>query len=132
HHDDASDVRQETFLRAYRTIASFRGECALRTWLLRICTNLCRNQARNRQRRGEVDLDPAHLETQRGDAAADPVSLVERAQMAAVIRAALDGLPMVHREILVLRDVEELDTAEIAAILGCARASVPVKLHRAR
>src|SRR5579862_8291756 len=57
HREDAHDVRQETFVRAYQGIASFRGECSLQTWLLKICANLCRNVLRSRTLRREISYD---------------------------------------------------------------------------
>src|SRR5262245_31433970 len=59
--EDADDVKQETFLRAYRTIGSFRSHCALQTWLFKICSNLCYDLLRRRQRRPQISLDPEKL-----------------------------------------------------------------------
>lgn len=135
HEEDAHDTRQETFLRAWNALPQFRGDCSLKTWLLHICTNQCRNRQRTHSRRRETPYDPPMIERQvDGGSAADntPHAVVEKTELAAAIRRALDSLPDKHRELIVLREIEELSIEEIARIVGCARASVPVKLFRAR
>ncbi|MCC2672582.1 MAG: polymerase sigma factor, sigma-70 family [Armatimonadetes bacterium] len=129
--EDALDACQETFVKAFVAIPKFRGECTLRVWLLRICTNVCRNQLRTQVRRRETSMD-AGGEHAPAAPAADPLELVEQRRLARLFRTALDRLAPGHREIIVLRDLEDLSTAEIAAVIGCSAASVPVKLFRAR
>jgi RNA polymerase sigma-70 factor, ECF subfamily len=131
-HEDALDACQETFVKAFHAMRSFRGDCSLRVWLLRICTNQCRNQLRTRLRRREISLEQAGESSSAQAPSADPALLFERQQLAGIIQLALDRLPAPHREIIVLRDLEELTPAEVAAVLGCSVASVPVKLFRAR
>lgn len=128
--DDALDASQETFINAFRGIRSFRGDCSLRAWLLRICTNLCRNHSRSRQRRREVPMEDAAWQAVTGGA--DPQRELEARERSAAVWEALRKLSPAHREIIVLYDLEGVSTAEIAAILGCSRGSVPVKLFRAR
>jgi RNA polymerase sigma-70 factor, ECF subfamily len=128
--DDALDVCQETFVSAFAALARFRGECTVRVWLLRICTNRCRDRARSRGRRRETSLESTPDELAGGYP--DPAVLFERDDVSRVVWAALDRLPVLHREIILLRDFEDLSFREVAAVLGCAVASVPVKLFRAR
>ncbi len=134
HSDDADDVKQETFLRAYKALPTFRNDCSLRTWLLRICANLCRDRIKSRQRHPEVLYDPVTAPEWFGDKGrlVDPHAAAERAHLASVLRRALGGMPAEQREIIVLRDVEELGYEEIAEVLGCSRASVKLRLFRAR
>jgi RNA polymerase sigma factor, sigma-70 family len=134
--DDADDVRQETFVRAYQSLARYRGDARFRTYLLTICANLCRDRLRGRLRRPErgygLEL-PEGVAFAAGDARVGcPVVGLERAADAALVRAALRQMPPAAREVLLLRHVEELDFDEIARVLGCTRLSVPVRLFRAR
>lgn len=131
--EDANDIRQETFLRAYRAMPAFRGDCSLQTWLFRVCANLCRSHARSRSyhesycRWAAAEGSPeSHRER------ADPAALVDRSHTTAIIRQALRSLPPAQRELIVWREYEELSCEQIAGILGCAPATVRVKLFRAR
>lgn len=132
--EDADDVKQETFLRAYRAIAGFRNDCSLRTWLLRICANLCRDKMKARDRRPEVLFDPAAApEGMLSDEnVVDPQRVLERAQSTQVLYSALRGMPKDQREIIILRDLEDMSYEEIADMLGCSRPSVKLRLFRAR
>lgn len=130
--EDALDLCQETFVRAFYGLTSFRGECTVRVWLLRICTNLCRNALRARSRRRETYLDEPLEAVSSPEPCADPTAVFEQRQQIALLHEALAALSPAHRELIVLRDLEGLSSAETAAIVGCAVASVPVKLFRAR
>jgi RNA polymerase sigma-70 factor (ECF subfamily) len=130
--EDADDVKQETFLKAYRAIASFKGDCRLLTWLLTICGNLCRDHVKRRNRRQEVLYDPREVPENSRGPEHDPGSRIEHEERARVVMGALSGLPADQREVIVLREIEELDYAEIAKVLGCSLASVKLKLFRAR
>ena len=134
HSEDADDVKQETFLRAFQAISGFRSECSLRTWLLRICANLCRDRMKARERKPEVLFDPlASGDTLAGETLGeDPHAVVERSHDRQLIRRALRGLPVDQRDIIVLRDMQDLSYEEISEIFGCSRASVKLRLFRAR
>jgi len=118
-HDDADDVAQETFVRAYRALGSFRGDASLKTWLFRIAMNLSINVGRQRQssRTEERDLD---LLPARG-AGAGPLG--ERrlldAEAAQRVRAAVGGLPPRQKQVVLLRIYEEMPFQEIADVLEC-------------
>lgn len=137
--DDADDVRQETFVRAYQSLARFRGEASLKTYLLTICSNLCRDRLRQSRRRPErgYGLEAPEASTASGFVFATggqgcPLAHMERAAQAETVHEALRRLPAPLREILLLRHVEELSFDEIARVLGCTRVSAPVRLFRAR
>ncbi len=135
--DEADDIRQETFVRAYQSLARFRGEAGFRTYLLTICANLCRDRMRQRHRRpvSSYGLAPSEFAVtgqSHAPEAADPSRLLEQADQAARVWRALRRLPAAPREILLLRHVEGLEMDEIAQILGCTKISVPVRLFRAR
>ena len=137
HYEDARDASQETFVRAFQALNRFQGQCSLRTWLLRICANLCHDRRRRRRRSVEISLDSYPGETLALDCSArsgsgDPHADAERNETAAAVWAALSELPDTHREIIYLRDIEELEVEEVMEILGCSRVNVNVKLFRAR
>jgi RNA polymerase sigma-70 factor (ECF subfamily) len=132
--DDADDIKQETFLKAYRALPTFRGDCSLLTWLLKIASNLCRDRIKSRSRRSEVELAPeveADL-TATGDFGADPAHLLEKKDLLQTANRVLTGLPDMQREMIVLRDVEGLSYQQIAELQGCSVASVKLRLFRAR
>jgi len=139
---DAQDAMQETFLLVYRNLGGFRGEARFSTWLYRIATNAALGVRRARARRPTDPLDeflprfdaegrhvrtPAQLQV-----AACADELIDQRLLAARAREGIDRLPDMYREALVLRDLEELDTAEVAAILGLEPAAVRQRVHRAR
>jgi RNA polymerase sigma-70 factor (ECF subfamily) len=132
--DDADDIKQDTFLKAYRTLPGFRGECSLLTWLLKVAGNLCRDRLKSRSRRGEVALIP-EIEADLSDASElgmDPAILLERKDLHAVVYRVLGGLPEAQRALIVLRDIQGLSYQQIAETLGCSVASVKLRLFRAR
>jgi RNA polymerase sigma-70 factor (ECF subfamily) len=135
--DEADDIRQETFVRAYQALPRFRGEAGFRTYLLTICTNLCRDRMRQRHRRpvSSYGLSPSEFAPAgqfHAPESADPCHLLEQADQAKRVWRALRRLPEAPREILLLRHVEGLEMEEIAQIVGCTKISVPVRLFRAR
>lgn len=139
---DAADVLQEAFLQVYRKLATFRGDSRFGTWLYRIATNAALMLRRARSRRPAEPLDgflPSFDET--GRHAATPAELqaaagveqqLDRRRLAERALAALDRLPDNYREAFVLRDLEEMTTAEVADILGLEPAAVRQRVHRAR
>ena len=135
--DDALDVSQEVFLRVFRTLPSFRGQSALRTWIFRIVVNQARNRQRwwNRRRRGsQVSLDD-HISLC-GDMASQGEVLPDRQlaskETATLIWQALERLPFDQKTAIVLREVDGLRYDEIAYSLGIAVGTVKSRLTRAR
>jgi RNA polymerase sigma-70 factor, ECF subfamily len=131
--DDADDIKQETFVKAYQAIRSFRSESSLQTWLLKICGNLCRDKIKSWDRR-KVTYDSTMREDEMGVSNPDesPQAIVERKELENTIARALKGMPAPQREIIVLHEIEGLSYEEIAAVLGCTRTSIKLRLHRAR
>jgi len=136
HH--AQDCVQEAFLLAFRGIERFEARAALGSWLHRIVVNVALGRVRITKRHNECaiedlapefDADGCRIEG-RHEIAADAV--LESAEIRAQVRDCIDRLPGSFRNVLLLRDVEDLDTAETAALLGIAAGAVKVRLHRAR
>lgn len=137
-HNEALDLSQEVFLRVFRTIHSFRGQSALRTWIYRIVVNQARNRQRwwrRRHRAQQVSLDD-HIKSH-GDVAeqsngGSPDRALSRKELAEQIRTALDNLPFDQRTALVLREIDGLSYEEIGFSLGIAVGTVKSRLARAR
>ena len=135
---DAHDAVQDAFLAAFTSLDRFAGQSALGTWLHRIVVNACLMKLRRRKPEGSLDeLLPTFDAT--GHHVSPPrtfgnevVEHAERSEVAALVRAAIDRLPESYRTILLLRDIEELDTAETAVLLKCTPGNVKTRLHRAR
>ena len=131
---ESEDLVQETCLRALRAIGGLRAEGSVKSWLFTILRNIWLNQLR--QRRTGPDLIELDAEEngvyEPADAEQDPhdgyVNTVEREQ----VRAAIQQLPMEFREIIILREYDELSYQEIAALLGCPPGTVMSRLARAR
>ena len=135
---DAEDVAQEAFLKAFRKLAEFRGDAKFSTWLISITLN----EARGRLRRQKVlrmesldvsedevgHVSPAMLRDWREV----PSEALERKEVREMLRRAIAGLSPIYREVLTLRDVEELSIEETANALEITAAAVKVRLHRAR
>ncbi|MCH7600859.1 MAG: sigma-70 family RNA polymerase sigma factor, partial [Myxococcales bacterium] len=138
--EDARDCVQDAFLSAFRSIDRFEAKAQLGTWLYRILVNACLMRLRARKRTPEELVDPQTPEFDQygfrnGPSEMSPLSvedLLEREEVRETLRKAIDGLPDNYRIVLILRDIEELDTAETAEKLGMTPGAVKVRLHRAR
>jgi RNA polymerase sigma-70 factor, ECF subfamily len=132
--DDAEDIVQEAFVRAYQNLERYRDEAKFTTWLLRIVTNLCTDQARMSTRRQALEQQESGggLTWMTVGNTDDPVQNLEADRRVEALRRALAALPIHHRTAIVLRDVEERDYADIAAILGCTVGGAKLRVLRAR
>lgn len=138
--EEAKDAVQEAFVSAFRGIQAFEGTAQLGTWLHRIAVNASLMRLRSRKRRPEESIDdllPAfredgHARIRPRDWSPSAVQLVEKKEIREFVRACIDRLPAMYRIVLLLRDIEELDTAETAEVLGVSDGVVKVRLHRAR
>ncbi len=134
---DAEEVAQETFLKAFRALRGFRRESQFSTWLFRIAVNEARMRLR---RRREVSLEAVFPDDEEGDYSptmlADwreiPSDALLREETRRLVREAIAALPERYREIITLRDVNGLNVAETAEILGISVGNTKVRLLRAR
>ncbi len=135
---DAEDVAQETFLKAFRNLGHFRGQAKFGTWLISITLNEARGRLRRQSAVRMVSFDeileeaglvpPALLREWREV----PSEVLERKEVREILQEAIHNLSPIYREVLLLRDVEELSIEETAAALTISTATVKVRLHRAR
>jgi RNA polymerase sigma-70 factor (ECF subfamily) len=135
---DATDVCQDTFVRAWQAIGSFKNNSRFSTWLYRIATNLCIDCCRRKSRQPtetfEEDLDPkvdASVEHAPSNNPS-PTAELERGDLRKQIDAAMRELSEEHRAVIQLREYENLDYAEIARVLDCNIGTVMSRLHYAR
>jgi RNA polymerase sigma-70 factor (ECF subfamily) len=138
--EEARDALQEAFILAFRSIDRFRSEARLGTWLHRILVNACLMRLRTRKRLAEESIEDrlprfeaaGHAAVRPRDWSASAEDLVATRETRVFVRQAIDRLPEVHRLVLILRDIEELDTREAAALLEISENACKVRLHRAR
>ena len=138
--DQAWDVAQEAFVRVHQHLREFKGDSAFSTWIFRIASHLAIDSVRKERRSQKDDIDDLRevdlggagegiLSTALGQ---DPRENALRKELAGQLTEALAGLPVIHREILVLREVEGLSYEELAARLGIQKGTVMSRLFHAR
>lgn len=125
-HEEADDVTQETFVRAWRALPGFRGEAPVRAWLLRIALNLVRNRVTRRPPEDPIDdaLDPGSTD---GGAEGE----AERDEARAAVRRAVAGLPPRQREVVILKVFSEMTYEDVAGAMGLTEGAVKAHLHQA-
>ena len=136
---EAEDAAQETAIKVYQNLHLFRGDAQFRTWVLSIARNEGLGRLRKQASRREDSLE-AETDEQSGDYTPAiltswreiPLEELERKELGAILRKAIEGLPAIYRNVVMLRDIEEMDVRETAAALGIQEGAVKVRLHRAR
>ena len=136
--EDALDIVQETFTRAYQHLDRFKGEAAFYTWIYRIAYNLCVDQQRRSGQHPEVPIttdergDEAPLALPDGPAADEPFDRLRDNEIGDRLRHAMRELTPDHQAVILLREVEGLSYAEISQVLECPKGTVMSRLHYAR
>lgn len=137
-HEDASDLAQEAFIKAFKTISSFRGDASFKTWLYHITANVCRDELRKRQRRPTVSLDEpvdlgdSTLNRQTADWSYCPERVYEVKEEQEFIQSLINSLPGEYRLVLIMRELLDFTYEEIAAHLDCSLGTVKSRLNRGR
>ena len=137
-HEDANDVMQETFIKVYQSIHTFRQEAAFETWVYRIAVNEALNFVKRRERRQESSLettDESEFNTEtlwKAKIKNDPEIQAEKAELRHWVTKAVNSLSLKHRIVVILHELEGLTHAEIASILNCSEGTVRSRLHYAR
>ena len=131
--DDALEAAQDTFLAAWRGIGAFRADAAFSTWLYRLATNACLDLLRREKKHGGgIPLDGGDTPPDLADGAPLPEEAAIRADTRRMVREALDALPDGYRQILLLRETEQLSYQEIADVTGLELGTVKSRISRAR
>ncbi|HEX4794322.1 MAG TPA: sigma-70 family RNA polymerase sigma factor [Humisphaera sp.] len=136
---DSADAVQEAFVSAFQSIHSFAGNSSLSTWLHRVTVNACLMMIRSRSRKSAMSIEEMLPQFDQSGHHARPVSRwdegfarLESEETRAQVRACIDRIPEPYRTVLMLRDIEELNTEETAGIIGTTTGNVKTRLHRAR
>ncbi|HKS67788.1 MAG TPA: RNA polymerase sigma factor [Candidatus Acidoferrales bacterium] len=131
---ETEDVMQDAYVRAYQHLEQFERRAAFSTWLTRIAVHEALARVKKRSRTQQLDLDGAEGESPMdpSDPALDPEQDTSRSELSRMLEDAIMGLPDEYRAVLMLRDVEELSTAETAAALNITEENVKVRLFRSR
>jgi len=138
--EDAQDAVQEAFLSAFKSIDRFEGDSKLSTWLHRIVVNAALMKLRTKKRKPEESiedllpnfLENGHLNAPNTPWKSLPVDVMIREENRRHVREAIDQLPESYRNVLLMRDIEGLNTTETAELLGISENATKVRLHRAR
>ena len=131
--EEARDVTQETFLRAFRALKGFKGDAKFSSWLYRIALNLCRDTMR-RERRAPVVAVPDTVDLERLSAERGPTETVEdlaaRGELSAVVQRAMEQLPAEQRESIILKEYHGLTFQEIAELMKCPLSTVKTRVYQ--
>ena len=135
--EDAADMTQETFIKAYNSLSSFRGDSKFSVWLYRIATNVCLDFLRSKSRKPTVSLsmeddDGEEVELDIADESQSPERLLERGLTRDAVRRGLNALSSEYRQILLLREIQGLSYEEIADVLTLEVGTVKSRIFRAR
>jgi RNA polymerase sigma-70 factor, ECF subfamily len=127
--EEARDVCQETFLKAFRGLGNFRGQAKFSSWLYQIALNLCRDRMRRKKGRTWVSLDEVGA-IEAVERSPSVLELVESGDLSRRVSAAVATLPDEQREVLILKEYEGMTFPEIAGILGIPVSTVKTRLYR--
>jgi len=140
--DEAEDMAQEVFVQVFKAVSTFRGDSKLSTWIYRIAVNLCKNRVKYLKRRKsdaqdeyEALAEHSALTSGSGFTSGDvarPDQMVEGMQLERVVQLCIVELEPDFREVLILRDVEDLSYDEVCEVTGLPEGTVKSRLHRAR
>ncbi len=131
--EDARDLCQEAFLKAFRALKGFKGEARFSSWLYQIAVNLCRDRMRRRRGRTFLSLEALGDESGPSRAASPdpgPMELLQRGALRSLVQDAIAMLPEDQREVIVLKEYEELTFLEIAQVLDVPLSTVKTRLYR--
>lgn len=131
-HEEARDLSQEAFLKAYRALGTFKREARFSSWLYQIALNATRDRLRRRRRHPDVSLDDMEERPDASlrDARPSAFELIESSDLSRVVAAAMAGLPDEQREVLILKEYEGLTFPEIAETLDVPLSTVKTRLYR--
>lgn len=138
--EDAYDMAQESFIKAYRSLRSFKGDSSFGTWIYRITTNVCLDEIRRRKRRivplsldePVATLEGQEMEKEIADSSWAADHIYEQKEFSEYVQRLLDEMKPEHKTAIILRDIMEFSYEEIAAVLNCSIGTVKSRISRAR
>lgn len=138
-YEEAKDITQEAFIRAYKSMANFREDACFYTWIYRIAINLTKNKMKNWARHPKPEPIDAPIETSEGeisrtldDKELPPDKIILKKETQAYVQKAINCLRIEYKAVIILRDIQGLSYQEIADSLGCREGTVKSRLSRAR
>jgi len=137
-YDEASELAQEAFLRAYKSIKNFKGDSLFSTWIYKVTTNVCLDELRRRKNKNIISLDEDvehdgnEFKRQVKDESPGPESLAERNELKRIVTEAINLLPEDYKVVIVLRDIQGFSYEEISNIIKCPAGTVKSRINRAR
>jgi RNA polymerase sigma-70 factor (ECF subfamily) len=134
---DAIDLSQEAWVKAWQRLIQFQGDSSFATWMTRITINLCLDQLRRQKRVRaesieEMDEESGGVERQMPVVITNPTERLERGELRVRIDAAMEKLSVEHRTVLVLHEFEEMEYKQIARVMGCSIGTIMSRLFYAR
>ncbi|WP_394846706.1 RNA polymerase sigma factor [Pendulispora brunnea] len=130
--DEAEDVMQDAYVRAYAHLGDFRGAAAFSTWLTRIAVHEALARLRQRKKNVSIDDELDVEDESMGAESRSPEQCTHDGELRGVLEEAIDALPVAFRTVFILRSIEDLSVADTAATLGIPEETVKTRLHRAR
>jgi RNA polymerase sigma-70 factor (ECF subfamily) len=140
--EEAEDLTQETFLNAYKSFPTFRGECKIHTWLCQIALNQCKNRFRQRDRRRSMEGPSLDAPTSSGEESLRPLEIADwdqspqdvliRNETHRYVLRAIDSLPDEYRTVIILCDLQQMSYLQIAQSTGLTLEAVKTRIHRGR
>jgi len=132
-YQEAQDLTQECFVAVYKNVGKFREESSLSTWIFTIAVNLCKNKLKSAEhKKHERTLSLIEKALDVKDDRGNPATFMEKKEFEARIQSELEKLPEDMKEVVILRDIEQLSYEEIAEILNIEQGTLKSRLHRAR
>lgn len=137
-YDDANELAQEAFIRAYKSINKFKGDSLFSTWIYRITTNVCLDELRKRKNQKVISLDEdikyndEEVKQQIKDESPGPEKILEKKEINGLIRECIESLPPDYKTVIILRDIEGFSYEEISKIVNCPEGTVKSRINRAR
>jgi RNA polymerase sigma-70 factor (ECF subfamily) len=137
-YDEASELAQEAFLKAYKSIKSFKGDSLFSTWIYKITTNVCLDEIRRKKKKKLISLDEdiehdgSEFKRQIKDHSPGPESLAENNELKRMVKESINLLPEDYKIVIVLRDIQGFSYEEISRIIKCPIGTVKSRINRAR
>lgn len=137
-YDDASELAQEVFLKAYKSIKNFKGDSLFNTWIYKVTTNVCLDEIRKRKNKKVISLDEdieydgSEIKRQIKDETPGPELTAESNELKKAVNESINVLPEDYKTVIILRDIQGFSYEEISNIINCPEGTVKSRINRAR
>ncbi|AEV69215.1 sigma-70 family RNA polymerase sigma factor [Acetivibrio clariflavus] len=137
-YDDANELAQEVFIKAFRSIKNFKGDSSFSTWIYRITANVCLDELRKRKNRTivsldqDIELNDGDVKRQMPDNAPTPDMEAESNEVKSIVNESIQQLPDDYKSMIILRDIQGFSYDEISKIVNCPEGTVKSRINRAR